>query len=336
MGQSHGGAIQEDEEDSRSDEEFVVDAHTDEWFGNPPTLQVVLLHVYDFNNLHRGQWKDTFIAAAFLWARLLTAWQVVAALQQLCQWAGERPLSGVDRPLRRGASQTSRRGPRRCPSTPARGRRNPKLFSDETGHGSGWAVGEFNLTSDATILARLGSIRTYISLRQCLISVRQWVVVCAKGQHRVFVKAAEPGFRCEFLLDGAAARQALTGVAAAGPEKALSPFVLLKDVAVSEVIGSDLASPHLGIPILNTAREPLHLLSAAIVEEAVNLRVHPGDLPAVQLGQAMILRLKLQQGGQLTCHGQPKAFTFTVALQPEGNHAPVRFGRCDSMSLGRI
>ncbi|CAE7794314.1 unnamed protein product [Symbiodinium sp. CCMP2592] len=384
---------------------------------------------------------------------------------------------------------------------------NPKLFSDETGHGSGWAMGEFNLTSDATVLARLGVCRFHLEqnfsisndqqilladmlwkiyrwytslgkvdgefifsclpqLRKCsssfyldsdlalrladvygenrsvhvlqlqilgqrlvesvsISAAQRQSLSCEqvrKGQHRVFVKAAEPGkggpslqtkdevsfprwkfndstcnlcptrknpkiacletlraftakslslqsaldpecqmaeseeqsiykvssqslytsvcFRCEFLLDGAAAREALTGVAAAGPEKVLSPFVLLKDVAVSEVIGSDLASPHLGtlanlafslvdqqgIPILNTAREPLHLLSAAIVEEAVNLSVqgvHPGDLPAVQPGQAMILRLNLQQGGQLTCHGRPKVFTFTVALQPEGNHAPV-------------
>ncbi|CAE7932890.1 alpha-Man-Ia, partial [Symbiodinium necroappetens] len=210
--------------------------------------------------------------------------------------------------------------------------RNPKLFSDETGHGSGWAMGEFNLTSDTTILAKCSSsfyLDSDLALRLADVygenrSVH--ILHLQKGQHRVFVKAAEPGFRCEFLLDGAAAREALTGVAAGGPEKVLSPFVLLKDVAVSEVIGSDLASPHLGIPILNTAREPLHLLSAAIVEEAANLSVqgvHPGDLPAVQPGQAMILRLNLQQGGQLTCHGQPKVFTFTVALQPEGNHAPV-------------
>ncbi|CAE7686487.1 unnamed protein product, partial [Symbiodinium sp. CCMP2456] len=209
---------------------------------------------------------------------------------------------------------------------------NPKLFSDETGHGSGWAMGEFNLTSDATILAKCSSsfyLDSDLALRLADVygenrSVH--VLHLQKGQHRVFVKAAEPGFRCEFLLDGAKAREALTGMAARGPEKALSPLVLLKDVAVSEVIGSDLASPHLGIPILNTAREPLHLLSAAIVEEAVNLSVqgvHPGDLPAVQPGQAMILRLNLQQVGQLTCHGQPKVFTFTVALQPEGNHAPV-------------
>ena len=35
-------------------------------------------------------------------------------------------------------------------------RRNSKLFSDETGHGVGWAVGELDLAHDGTILASLG------------------------------------------------------------------------------------------------------------------------------------------------------------------------------------
>ncbi|OLQ06953.1 Mannosyl-oligosaccharide 1,2-alpha-mannosidase MNS1 [Symbiodinium microadriaticum] len=236
-------------------------------------------------------------------------------------------------------------------TAPVAAGRNPKLFSDETGHGSGWAMGEFNLTSDATILAKCSSsfyLDSDLALRLADVygenrSVH--ILHLQKGQHRVFVKAAEPGFRCEFLLDGAAAREALTGVAAGGPEKVLSPFVLLKDVAVSEVIGSDLASPHLGtlanlafllvdpqgwlqqapgtkmppecIPILNTAREPLHLLSAACpgkLEEGLSKKrrtsVSKESIPAICL---------LYNLGTLPY----KVFTFTVALQPEGNHAPV-------------
>ncbi|CAE7661446.1 MNS1 [Symbiodinium pilosum] len=77
---------------------------------------------------------------------------------------------------------------------------NSKLFSDETGHGVGWAVGELDLAHDGTILAKCSSsffLDSDLALRLADVygenrSVH--VLLLRKGRHRVFVKAGEPGW----------------------------------------------------------------------------------------------------------------------------------------------
>ncbi|CAJ1457019.1 unnamed protein product [Effrenium voratum] len=176
-------------------------------------------------------------------------------------------------------------------------------FSPETGHGRGWAMGEMELEQDAKVLAKCSDSFMVGDGGPLLADAygenrSVHVLHLPRGRHQIYVSAGEPGFWCDFLLDSAAARGIMTNV----ETDKVSPLIIMKDSVVSEVVASNLVSPHLGIPVLNAEKKGLRLTNVTIVQGA-NLTVELGQQPIVQPGQVLILRLLLRQQGELVCNG---------------------------------
>lgn len=203
-------------------------------------------------------------------------------------------------------------------------------YQDSTTSGSGWAIGELNLTADTTLLMRCTD---YFHIDDSPVYTPDLygehrsiqVVHLKKGPHRMYVQFSVPGFFCDVYEDSQSAREVVTGLSGAefntikvsDTSDGTSPFIPMADVAVSYFVKGVLASPHFGVPVLNAASASLFLGHASIIDGPTALEVKSMETVPVLSGQIQILKLQLNHTGQIEC-SQESSVNFTVALYPKG------------------
>lgn len=192
-------------------------------------------------------------------------------------------------------------------------------------YGRGWAVGEFELKEETTLLAQCDtafsldsfeaeSMEDYYNEHRAVT-----VLHLSAGWHRMYVESQSSSFSCHLLVDSASARLSVTQIT--DVSNGLSPFIVLQDMKASDVVAGSLVSPHFGTPLLNTGKKALRL-SAAEVQAPSQLRVRHFDTKMVAPGQTLILQVELQQTSTLTCeHMQNgnQAMNITIVFYPEGD-----------------
>lgn len=142
----------------------------------------------------------------------------------------------------------------------------------------------------------------------------------------MYVNIGSGDFWCDFLLDSAAARKKVTNVL--DNSKGKSPLIVMSDVVISDIVSSKLLSPHLGIPVLNSAKRPLRLEEARVLDGPKGLTVTiDAKQPVIVPGQVMILRLKLHHSGKVRCQRQTNTsdpvMNITISLTSKGADSAV-------------
>eukprot|EP00931_Biecheleriopsis_adriatica_P046284 TRINITY_DN26560_c0_g1_i1.p1 TRINITY_DN26560_c0_g1~~TRINITY_DN26560_c0_g1_i1.p1 ORF type:complete len:1116 (+),score=202.81 TRINITY_DN26560_c0_g1_i1:129-3476(+) len=208
-------------------------------------------------------------------------------------------------------------------------------YKDDTTLGGGWAAGEFDLVEDTAVLVRCSEnfqIDDSVVYLADTYNERRAVNVLhlKKGTHRLYINFASRSqdFACNLHADTQHARRFVTGLSEAkfnsitvtDVSDGTNPLIPLADVAVSNVVKGKLASPHLGLPVLNAAMEALSLSQATIANGPKPLEIQFMDTSPIQVGQVTTLKLQLRQTGDLDC-GAKSYVNFTVALQPKGTES---------------
>jgi len=203
-------------------------------------------------------------------------------------------------------------------------------YIDSTGKGSGWAIGEINVTKDTTLLIRCSDyfhIDDSVQYMYDSYGERRsvHVVHLKKGAHRMYVNFyTSSGFFCDVFKDTQEAREVVTGLPASFNEIEVfdfsdgkNHFIPLVDVAVSHIVKGWLASSYLGIPVLNAATKTLFLGHAKIIDGPKTLQVEANDTTPVMQGQISILKLRIHHKSKID-GGEAARINFTVALYPRG------------------
>lgn len=183
---------------------------------------------------------------------------------------------------------------------------------------SGYAVGKFLLAEQGTVLVRCTSPFSldsgHLWLLPDIYDGRRAVhaIQLDSGMHNVLVRFSGSGFWCDVTLDSKEARSYVTGVPVLGNESK-SQLVAMKDTIASDIVDGFFASPHVGVPLLNTGAGQLELESVGLVGAPSQLQVKLAQSPQVwQSGQIYTARLELLQRGPVQCMNMTEGDTFQL------------------------
>jgi len=200
------------------------------------------------------------------------------------------------------------------------------------GGGPGWAIGDFHVNKDSTILMRCSEEFSVddspVLWTSDLYDEHNAVEAfsLSAGHHRIFVRYKGLPFMCNIFMDSADARSIITDTKEG--QSSMSPLVAMKGAKMSEIVNGRLASPYVGIPILNAAPEAVLIRSADIVDGPPGVLIKSlttlSQVP-IQSKQVYNAGLILKQGSQLKClqessESASKSFSLslTFRLHPVG------------------
>lgn len=174
--------------------------------------------------------------------------------------------------------------------------------------------------SDATMISPTGGMKLLPDVYDEARAIH--TLHLKAGKHRIYVNFQQP-FWCHLYADSTAARVAITDVE---PQDASSPFLILRDRVISDVVGTQFVSPHVGIPVLNAARHPLRVSRVQVSHGPQNLTAKVVNDSTIASGQTMIVHLKLS--GSVVCEAAEgetqRQLNLSLILYPEGeNMAPA-------------
>jgi len=186
---------------------------------------------------------------------------------------------------------------------------------------AGWAVGEFTVPSAMPVLVQCSSYFMVDDDRVMrfpdIYGEHRAVNVfqLAEGVHHLYVQFFGP-FWCDVLEDSQGAREEITHVGNQSSRE--SPLVVLADKVISDVVEKKLASPYLGLPVLNAASTSVTVFKAELVNapEGLSVQLNQSYSVPIRSGQATIVRLALKHDGELSCDEEliPPQLKVTVRL----------------------